>query len=81
MMILFKAERFDLIGAYYRRLTSDNEDVRMEAAKAWSIWEMTTSRLYVDHDMVQRATGDAWAKQLARIEWYSPANIIQTIWV
>ena len=65
-----EVERFDLIGAYYRRLTSDNEEVRMEAAKAWSVWEMTTSRLFVDRDMVQRATGDVWAQQLARIEWY-----------
>ena len=27
--------------------------------------------------MVQRATGDAWAQQLARIEWYLSANIIR----
>jgi proline iminopeptidase len=27
-----------------RRLTSEDEKVRMDAAKAWSIWEGTTSK-------------------------------------
>ena len=32
-------ERDDIVAAYYERLTSSNEIVRMGAAKAWSIWE------------------------------------------
>src|SRR4029077_12077002 len=37
------AERTDLIGAYHRRLTSDDVFVRQEAARAWSVWEASTS--------------------------------------
>ena len=35
-------ERFDLVKAYYIRLTSSDESVRLQAAKAWSIWEAHT---------------------------------------
>jgi len=32
-------ERHDLISAFHRRLTSDDEATRLAAAKAWSVWE------------------------------------------
>ena len=38
-------ERDDLVASYYNRLTSDNDEVRIEAAKAWSTWEASTSKL------------------------------------
>src|SRR5256885_552635 len=41
-------ERGDLVGAYYRRLTSDDARVRLEAARAWSVWEGSTSKLFPD---------------------------------
>lgn len=63
-----EVERFDLISAYYRKLTSDDETIRTEAAKAWSKWEMTTSRLFVDPEYIVRAEADTWALQFARIE-------------
>ena len=34
-----ESERGDLISAYYNRLTDERENVRMQAARAWSIWE------------------------------------------
>src|SRR5690606_12074153 len=37
-------ERGDMVGAYYERLISDDESERLEAARAWSIWEATLSR-------------------------------------
>jgi hypothetical protein len=40
-------ERGDMMGAYYRYLTGDDEKKRQECASAWSIWEMTTSKLAV----------------------------------
>jgi len=64
-----QVERHDLMSAYYRRLTSDDETVRLECARAWSRWEMTTSRLYVDPAYLERAEADIWALQFARIEW------------
>ncbi|KAK7479310.1 hypothetical protein BaRGS_00029480 [Batillaria attramentaria] len=63
-----RAERKDIMGAYYRRLTGEDEKVKVEAAKRWSRWEMATSKLFVDSDMLQRAESDQWALQFARIE-------------
>jgi proline iminopeptidase len=34
-----EAERGDLLGAYYRRLTDPSPEVHMRAARAWSIYE------------------------------------------
>ncbi len=63
-----EAERGDLMSAYYRRLTSDDPAVRREAARAWSVWEGTTSKLRVDPDAVARFGGEAFADAFARIE-------------
>ena len=57
-------ERGDLIKAYHSRLTSDDDDKRLAAAKAWSKWEMTTSRLIVNPDDVAKASEDDWAKSV-----------------
>lgn len=61
-------ERGELIKAYYKRLTSDDQAVRSEAAKAWSIWEGTTSKLVVDADAVKKYGGDEFADAFARVE-------------
>lgn len=53
-----EAERFDLMSAYYRFLTGDDEEKKMECAKAWSTWEMITSKLYVSPDNVKKAEED-----------------------
>lgn len=63
-----KGERHDLMGAYYRRLTSDDEKLTMAAAKHWSRWEMATSRLFIDSKYLAKADADQWALQFARIE-------------
>ena len=61
-------ERGQLVSAYYQRLTSEDEFTRMQAAKAWSLWEgrtatLTSSQKLLDH------FGDAHtALSLARIE-------------
>lgn len=57
------------MSAYYRKLTGDDEETRVQAAKAWSGWEMATSRLFIDEEMLKKAEGDVWALQFARIEW------------
>ena len=66
-----QVERGDLISAYYRRLTGDNPlEEKLAAARAWSTWEMATSRLLVDKELLQRAAEkDTWCLQFARIEW------------
>ncbi|KAK2175393.1 hypothetical protein NP493_732g02011 [Ridgeia piscesae] len=67
-------ERDDMMGAYYRRLTGDNEEKRLLCAQRWSQWEMTTSRLFVDQNLLKRAESDQWALQFARIECHYFVN-------
>ncbi|MFT5354753.1 MAG: proline iminopeptidase [Polyangiales bacterium] len=63
-----EAERGDLVSAYHKRLTSDDEAIRNEAALAWSIWEGSTSRLIPDPEMVARTAEPVFAAAFARIE-------------
>jgi proline iminopeptidase len=62
-------ERHDLISAYYRRLTNDaDREQQLRCAKAWTTWEMTTSKLHVDADMITRGEEPEFALKFARIE-------------
>jgi len=63
-----EVERGDLMSAYYRRLTSDDPNVRRAAARAWSIWEGSTSYLVQDLDHIARTGEDDFAVAFARIE-------------
>jgi proline iminopeptidase len=67
-------ERHDLMSAYYRRLTSSDPKVRQEAARAWSLWEGSTSRLIQSPDTMQRFTEDKFADAFARIECHYFVN-------
>lgn len=61
-------ERADLLSAFYRRLTSDDAQIRQEAARAWSVWEGTTSRLIPDPKSQSRFADAEFADAFARIE-------------
>ena len=61
-------ERDDLIGAFHRRLTSDDEPTQLAAARAWSVWEGATSFLHVDQDFVSGHEDARFALAFARIE-------------
>eukprot|EP00742_Colponemidia_sp_Colp-10_P003815 GILJ01004065.1.p1 GENE.GILJ01004065.1~~GILJ01004065.1.p1 ORF type:complete len:326 (-),score=42.45 GILJ01004065.1:312-1289(-) len=61
-------ERDDLIGAFYKRLTSEDSEERLRAARAWSIWEGRTSKLIEDPNFVKRFAGDEFSLAFARIE-------------
>ncbi len=63
-----EAERSNMMEAYYRRLTSDDEAVRLEAARAWSTWESSTLKLIPDQDLIDDFTEAHKALSLARIE-------------
>lgn len=66
--VIPEAERADMIGAYHKRLTSENAAVRQEAARAWSVWEATTSNLHPDEAYIASAAGDEFSLAFARIE-------------
>jgi proline iminopeptidase len=61
-------EQDDLLGAYYRRLTSDNLAERRAAARAWSVWEASTSKLIPDVALMDKFAEDDFAEAFARIE-------------
>src|SRR5206468_5118473 len=61
-------ERGDLMKAYYKRLTGRDQKTRLRAARAWSIWEATTSKLRVDTTSIRRFEKSRFALQFARIE-------------
>lgn len=62
------AEHGDIMGAYYRRLTGPDEDVKLHCARAWSTFEMSTSKLFVDPEYLARGEDDQFAVAFARIE-------------
>jgi proline iminopeptidase len=68
LRIIPEAERGHMLSAYHRRLTSDDERVRLEVARAWSIWEGSTSKLFPDQDLIQHFGEPHMALALARIE-------------
>ena len=61
-------ERNDFIKAYYKRLTSNNKAIRIEAAKAWSKWEAATSRLLQKNQALHSFDDEKKAEAFARIE-------------
>jgi proline iminopeptidase len=61
-------EQHDLMGAYHKRLTSDDEETRLTAAKIWSTWEASTSHLYADPSQIDDASDPHFALAFARIE-------------
>lgn len=61
-------ERHDFVKAYYKRLTHEDGNVRLAAAKAWSKWEAATSRLIVDMKAIDAFDEAIFALQFARIE-------------
>ncbi len=61
-------ERHDMVAAYYRLLTGDDEVKRLTAAKAWSTWEGRTSTLNSKPELVAHFANSHVARGLARIE-------------
>ncbi len=67
-------ERNEIIQAYYRRLTGDDELARMAAAKAWAQWEGLCSTLQTNPHVVNHVIHPHIAMSLARIECHYFVN-------
>ena len=61
-------ERGDMIGAYHRRLFGFDQNARITAARAWTRWEKTASRLLPNREEIRKAEDDDYADSFARIE-------------
>jgi proline iminopeptidase len=68
------AERNDLVAAYQRRLTSDDEAEQLKAAQAWSKWEGEIVTLLPSPDTIEHFTSPEVAVAVARIENHYMAN-------
>lgn len=67
-------ERQDLLMAYYKRLTSSDLAVQRQAARAWSVWEASTSKLFPDANLMALFGEDQFATAFARIECHYFVN-------
>jgi len=67
-------ERSDIMGAYYRRLTSEDASTRSNAARAWSIWEGATSFLALNPDYILKFKESEFSEAFARIECHYFVN-------
>ena len=65
--IIPEAERGDLVRAYYERLTSDDEETRLEAAREWSLWEGHVATLLPNEELLDSFGDPAKAVPFARI--------------
>lgn len=69
-----EAERHDFLSAYYRRLTSDDPKTQLAAARAWSVWEGSTSKLLPESGTIARFDEEEFALAFARIECHYFVN-------
>ncbi len=78
-------ERDNLVAAYHRRLTGDDEIARMAAAKIWSQWEGRSATLRPNASLQDHFTDPHVALSLARIEcdyfynncWLEPDQLLR----
>lgn len=60
-------ERGNLVQAYYNRLTSDDEQTRLDAAREWSLWEGNVATLLPNEELLGSFADPAKAVPFARI--------------
>lgn len=69
-----EAERGQLIQAFHKRLTSDDAQVQLEAARAWSGFEGALSKLIPSENLKAHYTDDMQALAMARVECHYFVN-------
>ncbi|SZF03373.1 unnamed protein product [Blumeria hordei] len=67
-------ERHDMMRAYYKRLTGDDEVEKLKCANEWSTWETTTSKLLFDPEYTTKSQDPKWVLAFARIECHFFVN-------
>ena len=64
-----EAERGDIVLAYHAQLNSEDDETRLRAARAWTKWEMWTSKLHVDPKQVAEADDNEWSKYVCSLPY------------
>lgn len=72
--VLPEVERGNILHNYYRRITGNDEAEKLRCAKAWTKWEMATSKLFIDKDNLEKGEDDIFALAFARIETHYFVN-------
>ncbi|WP_439491206.1 prolyl aminopeptidase [Blastomonas fulva] len=78
-------ERGDMLGAYHRRLTGDDLELQVAAARAWSLYEGETVTLLPDPRLTEQHDDGHYALAFARIEthyfvnacWLEPEQLLR----
>jgi proline iminopeptidase len=70
-----KEERGNMLAAYYRRLNSADTELQLKAAKIWSVWEGSTSKLDPENDFIKGFEKPKFALAFARIESHYFSNL------
>lgn len=78
-------ERGDILAAYHRRLTGDDREVQIAAARAWSLYEGETVTLLPDPRLTEQHDAPEFAVAFARIEthyfmhscWLEPNQLLR----
>ena len=69
-----KNERNNIVASYDKRLSGDNELVRMSAAKAWALWAARCSTLRPNHHIIEQFSDPHYALSMARLSAYYSVN-------
>lgn len=80
-----ESERGDLLAAYHQRLTGDDEELQIAAARAWSLYEGETITLLPDPKLAEQHDDPHFALAFARIEthyfmhgcWLEPNQLLR----
>lgn len=80
-------KRGNMVKAYYELLSGSDEKLRLEAAKAWSVWEGSLCKLIPDKDTIEIFESDAKALAIARIEchyfinncWFKEDQLVRDV--
>jgi proline iminopeptidase len=73
-----EGEQKNLLGGYYRRLTGEDEKIRLQAAIRWSLYEGACSSLLPNYETITTEEQKQHALALARIEAHYFTNDVIT---
>lgn len=61
-------KRDDLVNAYHELLNDDDEAIQLKAARAWAVWEASTSKLKQSKELMEHHDEAKYAIAFAKIE-------------
>ncbi|EAR84013.1 proline iminopeptidase (macronuclear) [Tetrahymena thermophila SB210] len=72
--LLPEVQQGNILHNYYLKLTGKNEEEKIKFAKAWTTWEMATSKLLINEERLAQGEDEKFAVQFARIETHYFVN-------